>query len=221
MKILIIAGHGGNDPGAIGCGYREADLTREVADRVYDALFDVCDVTLYDTTKDCYTQSKNGKSPDWSYYDYVIEIHFNAFSITSANGTEILIDESEQYHTVEDAILSNLVSIGFANRGIKRRNDLLNMNQCTNAGTSYALVETCFITNQTDMNIYQTNKDAVANGIAKGIIQGFGLSDSPLNVSHETFYRVQVGSFTKKENAEALVKKLENEGYEAFITTHK
>lgn len=217
MKILIIAGHGGADPGAIGCGFKEAALTREVADRVYDTLYDYCDVALYNTTKDCYSQVKQGKAPEWSYFDYVIEIHFNAFSDTTVNGTEILIDKSEKYHTVEDCILNNLVSLGFKNRGIKRRNDLLNMNQCTNAGTSYSLVETCFITNQRDVTRYQSNKDAVANAIANGIIEGFGLSKSSTNVSRETFYCVQVGAFNKKENAELLAKELTEKGYEAWI----
>ena len=30
MKILLISGHGAGDVGAVGNGYREADLTREV-----------------------------------------------------------------------------------------------------------------------------------------------------------------------------------------------
>ena len=32
MKILLIAGHGAGDPGASGCGYKEANLTRELVD---------------------------------------------------------------------------------------------------------------------------------------------------------------------------------------------
>ena len=30
MKILLIPGHGDGDPGAIGNGFNEADLTREL-----------------------------------------------------------------------------------------------------------------------------------------------------------------------------------------------
>lgn len=38
------------------------------------------------------------------------------------------------------------------------------------------------------------------------------------DVSRETLYRVQVGAFKVKENAQKLKDKLQSEGYEAFIT---
>ena len=34
MNILILNGHGAGDSGALGNGYKEADLTRELADLV-------------------------------------------------------------------------------------------------------------------------------------------------------------------------------------------
>ena len=34
MKILLIAGHGAGDPGASGCGYKEANLTRELVNLI-------------------------------------------------------------------------------------------------------------------------------------------------------------------------------------------
>ena len=47
MKILLIAGHGAGDPGASGCGYREANLTRELVNLIAPklrkyAIVDVC-----------------------------------------------------------------------------------------------------------------------------------------------------------------------------------
>jgi cell division septation protein DedD len=37
------------------------------------------------------------------------------------------------------------------------------------------------------------------------------------NTSSNTLYRVQVGAFSKRENAEALVKKLKAAGFDAII----
>ena len=38
MKILLIAGHGAGDPGASGCGYKEANLTRELVNLIAPKL---------------------------------------------------------------------------------------------------------------------------------------------------------------------------------------
>ena len=218
MNILLIAGHGAGDPGAIGNGFKEADLTRELAKLIAPKLNKYCNIDTYDYTRDCYKDSKVGKTPNWKAFDYVVELHFNSFGNSNAYGSEILIDESESAYTVEDLILKNLSNLGFYSRGVKRRNDLLNMNLCTNAGTSYALIETCFITNASDMAKYQSKKESVAEAIVNGIVTGFGLHKENIpDVSRETLYRVQVGTFKDRNNAEQLVKELESKGYDAFI----
>ena len=57
MKILLIAGHGAGDPGAIGTlngkTYKEADLNREVVNTVAEKMGD------YDAEVDIYDQSRN------------------------------------------------------------------------------------------------------------------------------------------------------------------
>ena len=144
MKMLLIAGHGQGDPGAIGFGRSECNLTRNLAVAIQQENMERnndLEITLYDTTKDCYQQSKNGNVPAYGLYDYVLEIHFNAHSDPTAHGSEILIHDEEPAHTVEDLILKILETLGLTNRGVKRRNDLLNMNQCRAKGVSYALLE--------------------------------------------------------------------------------
>ena len=74
MKVLIVAGHGQGDSGACACGYKEADLTREVA----SLLSQYGGVTVYDMSKDLYKQQAAGKRFDFTPFDYVLEIHFNA-----------------------------------------------------------------------------------------------------------------------------------------------
>ena len=127
-----------------------------------------------------------------------------------------MIHPSETGHTVEDAILKNLEAIGFYNRGVKERTDLLNMNNCRGRGVSYALLETCFISNTDDVNLYLSQNKAVARAVLNGIISGFGLSSA--ETEGGTLYRVQVGAFANKANAETLREELKKKGYEAFVT---
>jgi N-acetylmuramoyl-L-alanine amidase len=177
MKILLIAGHGQGDCGAVGNGYQEATLTREVVSLLQSILSRCADVTVFDTSKNMYKFLKSGNKFNFKEFDYVFEVHFNAFNKT-AHGTEILVHPNEKGVSVEQNIINGIAALGFTNRGVKRRTDLLNMNTCKKVqGVSYALLETCFIDNQNDMKLYQAKKQNVVQAIAKGIITGFGLKE--------------------------------------------
>ena len=163
MKVLIVAGHGQGDSGACACGYKEADLTREVA----SLLSQYGGVTVYDMSKDLYKQQAAGKRFDFTPYDYVLELHFNAGGGT---GTEILVRSgtTESTSTAQN-ILNSIIPLGFRNRGVKGRLDLYNMNVCSAQGVPYALLEVCFIDNKDDVNLYQTKKNEIVSAIAKGL----------------------------------------------------
>lgn len=173
MKILFIAGHGQGDSGAVGNGYLESDLTRELLNLTYNIGVEKgLNIEVYNTDLDCYQQSLKGNVPNYQEYNYVLEFHFNAFN-GQAFGTEILVHPSESGVGVEEEILRGFVKLGFITRGIKRRSDLLNLNNCIESDTSYALLETCFIDNENDMNLYKNNKTQIASYIIEGIIKGF------------------------------------------------
>lgn len=67
-------------------------------------------------------------------------------------------------------------------------------------------------------NFIINNTDKLGEAIAHGICDYFGVkwNDEDDNTS-DTFYRVQVGAFSQKENAENQMNKLKEEGYDAFI----
>ena len=181
MKILLIAGHGDGDPGAVGFGYKEADLTRELLKMVEKNLTKYANVTVFDTNKNPYKYFSSNKY-DFKKYKYVFEIHFNAAAYDKTGdgkttGTEILVHPTERGVSVENAILKKIECLGFRNRGVKVRSNLLNMNICKGSqGVSYALLETCFIDDKDDMNLYSKKKSAIASAIAEGIVEGFGLA---------------------------------------------
>lgn len=176
MKFLFICGHGNGDSGATGNGFREDILSRELVDLcAMKGSSKGLNITIYSKDLNCYKESLRGRIPNYSNYDYVVEFHFNAFN-GQAFGSEILVHTSEKGVSVEETILRYLSNLGFRNRGVKRRNDLLNMNKCKSQGTSYALIETCFIDNVSDMEKFNNSKHSVAEAIIDGIIDGFGLS---------------------------------------------
>lgn len=177
MKILLIAGHGQGDCGACGNGHQEATLTREIVSLLKPILSKYADVTVFDTSKNMYKFLKSGNKFNFKAFDYVFEVHFNAFNC-KARGTEILVHPNEKGVSVEQNIVNGIAALGFTNRGVKRRTDLLNMNTCKKVqGVSYALLETCFIDSKNDMKLYQAKKQDVVQAIAKGIVTGFGLKE--------------------------------------------
>lgn len=175
MKILIICGHGAGDPGAMGCGYREADLVREAAPKLKNLLSNYAEVTLFNPDINMYKYLKAGNAFNFKEFDYVFEWHLNAFD-EKAMGTEILVHPLEKGTSVEELIVNKIAALGFKNRGVKIRSNLQNMNICKKQGVSYALLETCFIDNRDDMTLYQAKKDDIIEAIANGIIEGFGLN---------------------------------------------
>lgn len=186
MNILLICGHGAGDPGACAKKYQEADLVREMGPKIKEGLKNYAEVTLFDTTKNMYKHLKAGNPFNFKMFDYVFELHFNA-CVNDADGngkttgTEILVHTSEKGVSVEKAILKNIVALGFTDRGVKKRSNLLNMNTCKGKqGISYALLETCFIDDVDDMKLYQKKKDAVIDAIVQGIISGFKLKSKEI-----------------------------------------
>lgn len=193
MKILLIAGHGNGDPGAVGNGYKESDLTREVAllTKISMSRFEGVTVDVADTLKNWYDYiCKKGNTFNFKAYDYVIEIHFNAgVGDASGNGkttgTEIYVTTSEKGVSVEENILGNIVSLGFKNRGVKHKNFAL-ISHIKKQGVSAALLEVCFIDDKDDMKLYATHVDDIASAISNGIATGFGLKEKQTKTTELT-----------------------------------
>lgn len=189
MKILLIAGHGNGDCGAVGCGYKEADLTREMVKLIKPKLSNYATVEIADTSVNWFN---NRTKLPLSGVDYALEVHFNAcVNDTKGNGvttgTEIYVTTSEKGITVEENIIKGIASLGLKNRGVKRKNWSV-INYCKGKGISAALLETCFIDDADDMKIYTAKKDLIAEAITSGIVTGFGLkkttvAEKPVNTN--------------------------------------
>lgn len=198
FKLLLIAGHGNGDSGAVGNGYKEADLTRELVKLIKSAA-DTAGIgcTVADTSRNYFTYLRDGGTYDFTPYTYVGEIHFNASTVKDTNGdgkmkgSMFYISQSETGHGVEDAILRHMYSIGSCQAwdGIvvsqrQYSGGLLVQERVRAQGVSHGLFETCFISDKDDVNWYQKNKEKIAKAYVDGLIEGFKLSGDEGNMSY-------------------------------------
>lgn len=195
MNILLIAGHGAGDPGATattnGSLHKEADETRKVVASLQKVLQKYCEVAVYPTSHDAFADHKKGalsSIANFSNYGYVLEVHFNAFQNGpldgNTKGVECYVTSRESGTTVEEKICKNIASVGLTNRGVKRYNWSV-INAAKNAGVSSALLEVCFIDDPDDMEVYTQKFQQIVNGIAKGIVDGFGLGTFKMDSEEE------------------------------------
>ena len=190
MKVLLIAGHGNGDPGAVKLGYREADLTRELTGLIKAHLSAYCQVDIANTALNWYRHvCVNGNKFNFKPYDYVLEIHFNAsVNDTIGNGqttgSEIYVTQNEKNVSVEQKILSGMYTLGFKNRGVKRKNYSL-ISYVKKQGVSAALLEVCFIDDKDDIFLYQSKKSEIARAIAEGIAEGYKLKKETKTMDYE------------------------------------
>lgn len=235
MKILLISGHGAGDPGAIGtCNgktYKEADLTREVVTMLAEKLKGCADVSVYDQNRNAYTDYKSGtlnSRAHFENYDFVLEVHFNAFVADSGDGKNKGVEiYALSGSNIEGNIVKNIAALGFTNRGVKS-NGFAVINTARSKGARAALLEVCFIDDADDMKLYLAKKEEIVNAIVKGL--GFRVSndnaksetttaktETPSTSEPVVLYRVQVGAFSIKKNATAKCDALKAAGFDAYV----
>lgn len=175
MKILLISGHGAGDSGAVGCGAKEADLTRQGSYLLEGKLKAYnCTIDRYPTARNAYEDNKNGRlAVSFSGYDLIMELHFNSFN-GSAHGTEVLY-KPDMMSKLASEISAAIAKVGFLNRGPKRRSDLMNMNTCARLGVPYVLIETCFIDNAADMKLYREKLETVWQNVCYAIATHYNI----------------------------------------------
>lgn len=172
LKILLISGHGADDPGACSNYGIERDETRRVVNRLKQLLANYMTVTVYPQDRNCYADVVNGTvQVNMSAFDYVFEVHFNS-GVPEAHGTEIWVTPQEDSTKVEQGIVNKVAALGFTNRGVKSEQFAV-ISYAKRQGVSSALIETCFISNQSDMQTYNSKFEQVCQAMANGILEGF------------------------------------------------
>lgn len=182
MKVGLISGHGAGDCGACGYGYEEANETVRIVKMLDERLQDCgIDTVVYPYERNAFKDCNRGLGlqVDFSGCDYVLEVHLNSgrgdeTGDDSIGGTEIYVTPREATTGTENLILEYMEELGYRNRGVKAENFLV-INKVKNLGVSSALLETCFVDDVDDMELYENTFDETISAIARGICVGFGV----------------------------------------------
>ena len=167
-KIIISAGHGGNDPGAVANGYTERDLAIEFRELLVKELLLLGVKPLIDDNKNALKQTLAWLTGKYSSKDILLDIHWNAAS-SKARGTEVIVPDSASIFENNFAknILNVFVSNGFVNRGVKPESQTARKRLgWMRPPAENILIEMGFITNLLDINLYQNLKYKLAKELA-------------------------------------------------------
>lgn len=216
MKVFISAGHGGSDPGAVANGVKEKDLNLAIAKACRDLLTKHgVTVKMSRTTDENDTLSEEIKECNAFSPDLAVSIHCNA---GGGDGAEVFHHHGGgKGKTLAENILGEIVKVGQNSRGAKvRKNsqgkDYYGFIRETSAPA--VIVECAFVDNATDLKILASEslKKSMGEAIAKGVLKTLGVE-----IQGERLYRVQVGAYLLKSNAEDMQKKIKAVGFDAFI----
>ena len=166
VKVVVDAGHGGTDPGAVANGRQEKDIVLSISKKVNSKLKSLGFQTIMTRTTDTYVTLSNRYSiANNNKADLFVSVHANS-GASSASGIETLY---KNYKTLADNIQTGMINeTGAKSRGLKYRTDLAVLN-----GTKMpsALVEVGFISNASESSKIGSNsyQEKLATGIVKGI----------------------------------------------------
>lgn len=171
--IYICAGHTNlkgksYDPGAIGNGYKESELTVQLRDLICVQLQKLG--ATFKTDNDEWSLAETIAHAGTTEKDVVFDIHFNA-ATPAATGCEVLVpNESSQIErdTAQKIVDTTCHILGIANRKVKNEGSgqhhtlgIMRPKACN------MLWEVCFITNKSDLETYFLHQSGLAQAIAK------------------------------------------------------
>lgn len=173
VDIVLDAGHGGNDPGAVHEDVLEKEITLEIT-RMTKELLKESGYTVGMTRNNdsfielgeraTYATRRNAK--------VFISIHCNASENSSGNGIETFYSKSKELNNnilaemIQNAVIEQTEA---SNRGIKTENYTV----LVRSNMPAALIEVGFITNETEKELLQdpSYQQKLAKGISEGIIR--------------------------------------------------
>lgn len=177
-KVYVGIGHGGSDPGAVGNGFKEKDLTLSIGKYCNERLKQYGIETKISRISDV-DSSINSKASASNAFkaDVCMDIHINA---GGGNGSEVYYSHvSQNGKKLAQAIVDSTVKIGQNTRGIKTKlnasgDDYFGMIRLTDAPA--VLVECAFIDSK-DIEIINTEAKRKAFGyaIADGVANYLGV----------------------------------------------
>ena len=202
----------------------ECDQCNRIADAAKVAL-ERCGFTVKKAPKGQEMATSIAESNAWGA-DLHIPIHTNA---GGGDGTVVFVyEQSEENLKPARAIYQEVQAVtpGQTLYGVRTLSQLAELNS-TNAIAVYLEVD--FHDNREIAKWLIENPKTVGEAIAKGVCDAYGVKytppqtdPTPVPGKSDVFYRVQVGAYNDKKNAEAFLKQVQAAGFtNAFIVEVK
>lgn len=209
-KVFLSAGHGGTDPGAVSNGLYEKTINLNVLLACKSELERHGVTVICSRTKDENDPViQEVKEANASGADIALSFHINA---GGGDGFEAFYyNSSEKGKKLASLCEKHVKNLGQNSRGLKSGNKL---HFVKSTSMTAVLVESFFIDNKKDKTIGDTiaEQTALGEAYAKAVLEYFDIT-----YKSKKTYRVQVGAYKDKANAEATQKKLKAAGFEAII----
>ena len=172
-KVIIDAGHGGQEPGAVYEGRQEKEDALQLAFDVGNALERRGISVSYTRVSDVYDSPyEKAAMANASDADIFLSIHRNAMPVPgTASGVENLVYEDlGTAGALGRNIGEALAEAGWTDLGVKERPGLVILR---NTKIPAVLVEVGFINNEKDNEFLDANMAATADAIADGVLKTF------------------------------------------------
>lgn len=172
--IVLDAGHGGPNPGAVYEGRQEKDdalaLTMAIGRILEDSGVDVYYTRTTDVYESPYQKAVEGNATG---ADYFVSIHRNSSPYPNQyTGVESLVyNRYGAAARMAANINYQLEQVGFVNQGVNERPNLVVLNSTQMPAV---LVEVGFINTDADNVLFDERFDQIARAIADGILQTIG-----------------------------------------------
>lgn len=210
-RIFIDPGHSITDPGAVGYEV-ERDLNEKVSKFMNEYLLAnyVCETKL-DPVTNTSLSAVAERANAWKA-DLLVSNHFNA---GGGDGYEALV-YSEKTKALGEVFEKHVKAIGQNSRGVKYRPGLAVLRQ---SNMPAVLNEGAFVDNKKDIEDWNDDAELKKMGeaYAKAAAEALNLEKILKEAAEDVLYRVQVGAYRNKTNADNMAKKLNADGYDAII----
>ena len=241
-SIVIDVGHSASTfpPGKgvykHGKGYAEYNFNIKLA-RAIARLLEVngVDVTVYPNDGRDVPLRQRTDYYNKESFDLVVSVHANANSNASVNGRCVFYwHSSANSRRLAIAVRDEIRNAGYSTHGSglheSKVGSWTNLHIVRETRMPTVLIEHGFMTGNKDFELVFGNKQGkyiqdMAEADSKAILKYLGISytiepvkgSEPIVTKEDNLYRVQVGAFSDKKNAERLAKELKDKGYPVHI----
>ena len=175
--IIVDPGHGGHDPGAVGCGLKEAEINLAVAYELAAVLDSEAIPSRFTRPNNSWVSLKERvRIANELGADLFLSIHCNAFVDPSANGFEVWTSPGDTgadpiatriFYSMRETFPEMIARQDFSDGDPDKEAEFYVLKHTSMPAV---LVELAFLTNWADAHLLSTARPRFARAIADGLV---------------------------------------------------